>query len=392
MLTRGQSALLLSGVIAAVSVFIISLIPSPIDPVPIYLSDQLPVLDGPLQINSRLQKVTKLFSGQLLGPESFAVGPDGSIYTGTGDGRIWRFKDGHMSMVARTGIDHPDCGKFHMEPVCGRPKGIKMNSKGYLIVADSYKGILEVNVDTGDIRVLLDIFLNFLEFNGSRFVFLNGLDIGSDGTIYFSDSSTKWERRNYRYEVIETNKLGRVIALNPLTLQARLLQDGLYLANGLCLAPDDSFLLVAEMSISRISKIYLKGPNTGQVEVLIDNLPGYPDNIKENDRGNYYVGMGSVRFQGSSPIGSFLDIVSQYPSIKRIVTKVLPSLYFDVFLPRHGLLLEISSDGEIVTSHHDPGAKVIWGISEAYQYGDGIYFGNFKQDFIGYISKSELYV
>ena len=37
-----------------------------------------------------------------------------------------------------------------MEPICGRPKGIKINPvDGLLYVADSYMGLLTVNISNG---------------------------------------------------------------------------------------------------------------------------------------------------------------------------------------------------------------------------------------------------
>ncbi|XP_059150785.1 adipocyte plasma membrane-associated protein-like [Physella acuta] len=379
-----HSFLATSAVIAVISA-VIYFMPSPIDPVPVELGGPLPDLVGPLEVNTHLQKIRKLFQGQLLGPESFAAGHDGSIYTGTGDGKIWRIKDDQLTLIGRTGIDHPDCGSYQLEPQCGRPKGLKMDAAGRLIVADSYMGILQLDVVTGQVQVLVD------SFNGSRFRFLNGLDIGPDGTIYFTDSSTKWERRDYRYEVIETNRLGRVLALDPGSRAARLVQDGLYLANGVCVSLDGTYLLVAEMSISAITKIHLSGPRVGQREPLVTNLPGYPDNLKRNSRGFYYVGMGSVRFKGSSLIGSFLDLVAPYPPIKRLVTKIIPASFFDVFLPRHALMLEIDDQGHIVTSHHDPGGHVISALSEAFAHGDQVYIGHFKLSFVGVIKLSDLH-
>ena len=72
-----------------------------------------------------------------------------------------------------------------------------------------------------------------------------------------------------------------------------------------------------------VFRLYIKGPKLGTSDVFVDNLPGYPDNIKKNTRGNFYVGMASVRFDGASPIGSFLDIVGPYPSLKRFIAKVM---------------------------------------------------------------------
>lgn len=66
----------------------------------------------------------------------------------------------------------------------------------------------------------------------------------------------------------------------------------------------------------------MKGPKKGQMELFYNNLPGYPDNIKSTPRSTYFVGLSVARFEGSSPIGSFLDLVGPYPAIKRLVAKV----------------------------------------------------------------------
>ena len=71
-----------------------------------------------------------------------------------------------------------------------------------------------------------------------------------------------------------------------------------------------------------LHRIHLRGGRAIKVETLVDNLPGYPDNVKRNARGHYYVGLGGVRFQGSSLIGSFLDLVGPYPAVKVLITKV----------------------------------------------------------------------
>ena len=53
---------------------------------------------------------------------------------------------------------------------------------------------------------------------------------------------------------METNKLGRVLEYNSITAQARTVQDGLYLANGLSLSQDETYLIVAEMSVCKMQK------------------------------------------------------------------------------------------------------------------------------------------
>jgi sugar lactone lactonase YvrE len=47
--------------------------------------------------------------------------------------------------------------------------------------------------------------------NGRLPKFMNDLDIGPDGTIYVSDSSTIWDRRHNRYCILEGESTGRFV-------------------------------------------------------------------------------------------------------------------------------------------------------------------------------------
>lgn len=47
---------------------------------------------------------------------------------------------------------------------------------------------------------------------------------------------------------------------------------------------------MAHTSLFQIYKYWIKGPTTGSLEHFA-NLPGYPDNIKRNPRGEYWVTM-----------------------------------------------------------------------------------------------------
>lgn len=79
----------------------------------------------------------------------------GTIYTGTGDGRIFSIKHKNLTLLTRTGIDHPKCGSPEFEPLCGRPKGMKLGPDGKLYVVDSYKGLLRVSLETGNTETLV---------------------------------------------------------------------------------------------------------------------------------------------------------------------------------------------------------------------------------------------
>ncbi|KAJ8301547.1 hypothetical protein KUTeg_020534 [Tegillarca granosa] len=61
----------------------------------------------------------------------------------------------YLALVVDSDINNYDAGSFEMEPLCGRPKGMKVDKDGFLIVLDSSKGMLKVNPKTGTIQTVI---------------------------------------------------------------------------------------------------------------------------------------------------------------------------------------------------------------------------------------------
>ncbi|XP_045074786.1 LOW QUALITY PROTEIN: adipocyte plasma membrane-associated protein-like [Coregonus clupeaformis] len=339
--------------------------------------DPLHLLEGPLAVNTRLQNGRRLFTGQLHGPESFTADQEGNVYTGTVDGKLWRIQQETLTLITHMGQDLQECGSStDYEPVCGRPHGVRLDSGGQLIVADSYFGLFSVDPQTGHKTLLLD---SKTGADGVPFAFLNGLEISQTGTIYFTDSSSRWGRRHVKLEVIETNALGRLLTFDPVSGHVRVLLDGLYMPNGIALSPDESFLLLAETSIGCILRYWLKGPKAGTKEVIMSNMPGYPDNIRLSDRGTFLVGITTTR-PGSQP--PFLDLIGPYPAVKRFLAKVVPLNWYNMLLPRYGLVLELGGEGEVVGSLHDPTGSLTWAVSDVFPHQGRLYLGSTDLPFL----------
>ncbi|XP_075456461.1 adipocyte plasma membrane-associated protein-like isoform X3 [Ascaphus truei] len=341
------------GFSAAVLAVIVGLylLPSPIDPEPFTFGKLPPSLVGPLAINRKLHQGSRLFYGQLKGPESLTVDNEGT----------------------------PE-----YEPICGRPHGVRIDGAGYLIVADSYFGLYRVDPQTGEKTLLIS---NEEGVDGIPFRFLNGLELSRNGTIYFTDSSSKWGRQHHRYEVLETNHLGRLLQYDPVTQRAENLLDGLYMANGLALSPEEDYILIAETSICRILRYWLTGSKAGVKEVFVDNMPGYPDNIRISTVGTYRVGFSTTRFPGF--FTPFLDAIAPYPALKRFIVKVTPLSFYSILLRKHGLFLEVSDRGEILGSFHDPDGSVTWAISDVFEHQGKLYLGNTDLPFLVVLDKEQ---
>ena len=199
------------------------------------------------------------------GAEDVVVAPDGSVFTGTEDGVIHRIlPDGRVEAVADTG---------------GRPLGIELLPGGRLLVCDARRGLLAVDPSSGAIEDL-----------AGGMVFCNNAAVAADGTIYFSDSSTVHPIDEWRAEVIEVTRTGRLLRRAP-DGAVTVLRDGLAFANGVALASDESFVAVAETAARTIARHWL----TGRDDFLVEDLPGYPDNIARGSDGLIWVSIASPR-------------------------------------------------------------------------------------------------
>ena len=95
-----------------------------------------------------------------------------------------------------------------------------------------------------------------------------------------------------------------------------LVADGLQFANGVGLAPDQSWLIVAQTSEYRLDRIWLTGPQAGRREPFAVNLPGFPDNVSLGSDGLIWVAL-------VSPRDPLLDLVLPLtPAIRKAVWRV----------------------------------------------------------------------
>jgi sugar lactone lactonase YvrE len=169
----------------------------------------------------------------------------------------------------------------------GRPLGLDWLPDGRLLVCDCLRGLLAIDLDGGAIEVLLDAVF------GRKMMVCNNPSVARDGTIYFSDSSQRYPLTQIRRELIEHVATGRLLRRKP-NGEVDVLVDSLQFANGVVLAPDESFVLVAETGARRVLRVWLKGPRSGHSEVFADDLPGMPDNLSLGSDGLFWVALPSA--------------------------------------------------------------------------------------------------
>jgi sugar lactone lactonase YvrE len=201
-------------------------------------------------------------------------GPDeGSVFTGTEDGAIWR-------------ISHDGAKVDRVAETAGRPLGLEIDLDGRLLVCDAHRGLLRVDTRSGGVEVVAD------SVDGVRMVFCNNAAIASGGNVWFSDSSTKYGVENWKSDFVQNTRTGRLLRLDIDGTITTVL-DGLAFANGVALAKDESYVAVAETAARTVVRHFLTGPKAGTRDYLAQDLPGYPDNIARGSDGLIWITIAS---------------------------------------------------------------------------------------------------
>jgi sugar lactone lactonase YvrE len=209
------------------------------------------------------------------GAEDVVVDDHGDVYTGTDDGSVWRVRqDGRR--VDRVGLTD------------GRPLGLELLPDGRLLVCDAHRGLLALDTATGRIEVLATT------VHGRRMLVCNNAAVHGGGDIYFSDSSQAFPLERWKADLTENTATGRLLR-RAADGSVDVVLDGLRFANGVALAADESWVAVAETGGRTVVRRWLTGPTAGRVERLVDDLPGYPDNIARGSDGLLWVTLASPR-------------------------------------------------------------------------------------------------
>jgi len=328
----------------------LALLRSPIHPVA-WHPPSAPFLVDPSDPNSEWSSLELLGLSEGHGPESIIAGPDGWLYTGLKGGRIVRFKPDGSSMesFANTG---------------GRPNGMAFDSQGNLLVADSYKGLVAVAPD-GGVRILAD------QVDGQPFVFPDGLDIANDGTVWFTDATSRFPDGEFHYEVLEGTATGRLLTYDPTTREVHTQVRNLRFPNGIALSPDGAFILVNETLGYRTLRHWITGPKAGSTEPFVENYPGMPDDIRFNGRDRFWVALNADRM-------AWVDWLQPHPWLKALLAALVGPIFPDTdarWIGSRALVLAIDFDGDVVQCLHDAERRYVTSTG-VLEYHGSLYVGS----------------
>lgn len=294
---------------------------------------------GPHVPNTRLAGLETISIGNEFGPEHMVVGPDGKLYAAMTSGNILRMDldGGGQQVFANTG---------------GRVLGFDFDAAGRMIAADAMKGLLSIDAK-GSVTLLTD---RVSAEDPIRYA--NSIIVAADGLIFLTDASGRFAPRDWggTYEasvldILEQAATGRVLAYDPATQSTYVLAHGFSFANGIALSSDGQSLFVSETGQYRIWKVdrHARGldvrTGSAQARPLIENLPGYPDNLMRGRDGRIWVGL----FRPRNPAA---DGASQRPFMRKVLLR-LPRFLLPVGEP-YGHVFAFDEAGRVTEDLQDP--------------------------------------
>lgn len=152
----------------------------------------------------------------------------------------------------------------------GRPNGVAVDAQGRYWVADTDPPSL--------VRFAPDELPRSVVTSaaGAPLLFPNDLCFGPDGDLYLTDSGIlldDWAPQGVlRADWRSARCNGRVIRINPKTLDAICIDDGLQFVNGLAFPPDGAFLYVNEMMTGDIHRYAHRADGTYGARQTVANV------------------------------------------------------------------------------------------------------------------------
>jgi len=266
----------------------------------------LPASGTPYALNDRLAKTEYIGLGEIEGPEDVILDRDDHLYCGTRHGEIVRFfaPDYKRSEVfAHTG---------------GFPLGLAFDREGNLLSCVGAMGLYSISKAGEVTKLSAETRRTWTSIvDDARLRDPNDCDVAPDGRIFFTDSTTRYDAHEWAVDSIESRPTGRLLCYDPKTGKTTTILDRYRYANGVCIAHDGKSLFMAESWACRVHRYWFDGPKSGQVECVIKDMPGYPDNINRASDGTYWMAWLGMRTPS-------FDLALRSPGMRKRMTRRLP--------------------------------------------------------------------
>jgi hypothetical protein len=257
----------------------------------------IPWMDGPFSPNDRLDRSTPI-GEPLDGADAVAEAPDGSICV-SAHRTIWRF----------SGPGYKDRAAF-AEFDC-EVGSLAFGRDGRLLACTA-RGLAALD-NTGRTIDMLG------EVDGERLGCLTAVTAAPDGAILCSDGSARHCAEDWRLDLMEGDKTGRIVACGPAFDDPRVLLSGLNYPGGLAVA--NGHLWFAESFAHRLSRAPIAARAIGARQIVIGNLPGYPSRLSAIRAGGFWLSLFALRTH-------LVEFVLREDDFRREMMRTIPQTYW----------------------------------------------------------------
>ncbi len=316
-------------------------------------------------VNNRLRDVSLIGLGQIESPEDVILDRDDNLYAGSRHGDVIRFLA-------------PDYQRMEVYAhIGGQPLGLAFDREDNLHVCVGGMGLYRITPARKVERVTDETNRSWASINDdSRLRLADDLDIADDGRIFFSEATVRYEMHEWAVDGLEARGNGRIVCHDPRDGSTRTLLRGLRFPNGIAIASDGLSILFAETWGCCIKRYWFDGPKAGQVQTVIDNLPGYPDNINLASDGHYWLALVGMRAPA-------YDLAMRMPGFRRRMATRVPVDEWLFPNINTGCVLKFSEAGEILETLWDLGGQNHPMITSMREHRGHLYLGGISNNRIG---------
>lgn len=316
-------------------------------------------------LNDKLRPARPIGLGRIEGPEDVILDRNDHLYAGSRHGDIIRF----------LAPDYEEMEIF--AHIGGTPLGMAFDREDNLYVCIGGMGLYMVTPDREVVKITDETNRNFKSINDdSRLRLADDLDITDDGLIFFSEATVRYEMHEWATDGLEARGNGRIICYNTNTKKTHTVIDNLIFPNGVCIASDGQSFLFAETWGCTVKRHWYQGPKAGTTEIVLDNLPGFPDNINNSSDGHYWMSLVGMRCPA-------MDLAWKMPSFRRRMAKQVPRDEWLFPNINTGCVLKFSETGEILETMWDLGGENHPMITSMREHRGHLYLGGIMNNRIG---------
>lgn len=296
---------------------------------------------GDFSVNTRLQAAQSVALPEgYTGPEAVLVTKSGDVIISTHEGALLRMPTGKSAfeLLVDTG---------------GRPLGITETETGDILIADAFLGLLAYSAERG-----LQVLVN--EVEGEPLGYVNDVAYVEGGWVFFTDSSAKFPAKanggTYPaslLDIMEHGGHGRLLSYDMHTGVVLEVAHGFNFANGVAAVAGNAeglaTVYVNETGNYRVLAFDLLDGVVQSQRSVIENLPGFPDNLALAPDGNLWLGL-------VSPRSAILDRLADKPLLRKIVQR-LPA-FVRPKAQHYGAIVKLSPEGSVLTQLQDPSGSI----------------------------------